>query len=373
MAWNDQSGDGPWGRKSGGPWGGGGQRGSGGGGGGNVNIDLDELLKRLKGLFPGGGGGIRLTLVLAGGAVLLWLASGFYTVQTDEEGVELVFGKLYEVTAPGLNYNFPAPIGEVLKPKVTTINRVDIGFRAPIREGAGAVTRAVPEEGLMLTGDENIIDIKFSVLWRIKDARSYLFNIRAREESVKYAAEAAMRELVGKNGFEYIRTDGRALLATQIRDLLQEIIDSYGAGIEIVGVNLQAADPPEQVFGAFRDVQAARADKERTINEATAYANEIAERAQGQSEQIIQAAQAYREERISQAEGDAQRFLSVYTEYAAAKDITRRRIFLSTMEEILEKMDKILIEGQDGGQGILPYLPLDRLVPERSGRTQGDQ
>lgn len=385
----------PWENNSGGPWGGGGNRGGGrGNGGGGPNSpwgrpgggggggrgpggqppDMEELVRkgqeRLKTMMPGGLGGKGIVAVVVLG-LLVWLVSGFYRVDPDEQGVELVFGELTSVTGPGLNYNLPAPIGEVLLPKVTIINQVDIGFQ----QLPGGSIRQIPEESLMLTGDENIVQVGFSVFWKIRDAEKFLFNVRNPPESVKNAAEAAMREIVGKSGFEYIRTRGRNAVALDSQERIQSILDSYGAGIEITQVEPQSVEPPSEVISAFRDVQAANADRERAINEATAYFNEVTQKAEGEAQRTLRAAEAYKEERTNRAIGDTQRFLSILQEFETAPDITKRRIYLQTMEEILEKMDKVLIENSDGaggtGSGVLPYLPLDRLSnPSNRGSQQ---
>jgi len=367
-----------WQNNGGGPWGGGvnsggGNQGPWGRGTGPQPPDIDEVIRkgqeRLR-RFAGGRPGGKGIALLLGVAAAGWLASGFYNVQPEEQGVELVFGKLHEVTPAGLQYNFPSPIGEVLKPKVTAVNQVEIGFRTTGSNSRGATTTDVTAESLMLTGDENIIDIQFTVFWVIEDAGKYLFNVRNPETSVKDAAEAAMREVIGKSDFQFARTQGRGRIAQQTRELIQSLLDSYGSGIRVTEVNVQSVDPPGAVIDAFRDVQAARADKERAINEATAYMNEITERAQGEAEQIVRAAEAYRAEKTSQAEGDASRFLQVYEEYRNDKEITRRRIYLQTMENLLKDMDKVLIE-QEGGAGVLPYLPLEAIAPARAGGATG--
>ncbi|WP_259780777.1 FtsH protease activity modulator HflK [Aestuariispira ectoiniformans] len=374
MPWQNNSG-------GGGPWGGGGNRGGGGGnspwgrggggGGGQQPPDMEQMVResqeKLKKMLPGdfGGKGILVIVLLA---VALWFATGFYTVKPGEQGVELVFGKLYDTTGSGLNYNFPAPIGEVLTPSVEAVNQVEVGYRSA---GAGRnnVSREISEESLMLTGDENIIDYQFTVFWRIKDAGKFLFNVRNPADAVKNVSEAAMREVIGKSDFEYARTDGRIDVSNQARDLIQQILDSYNAGILITNVNARKVDPPKSVLDAFRDVQAARADKERAINEATAYLNEVTQRAQGQAEQIVRAGEAYKQETIDRADGDASRFLQVYEEYKKAKSLTQRRIYLETMEEILGGMDKVLIEnGPDGSAGVLPYLPLNELTGQKKSK-----
>lgn len=369
----------PWQNNDGGPWGGGGGNGSGprspwGGGSGGGGPDMEDLVRqgqeKLRRFIPGGGNSKLIGIILAAVAVV-WLATGFYTVQANEQGVELVFGKLWDTTNEGLHYNFPAPIGEVLKPKVTVVNKVEIGFI-----GEGASKRIITEESLMLTGDENIIDYQFVVFWVIRDAGKYLFNVRNPDQTVKNAAESAMREIIGQTTFEFARTDGRASVEVNARDLIQKVLDEYDAGILIQRVRLQSVDPPRAVIDAFRDVQAARADKERSINEATAYLNEVTNRARGEAEQILRAAEAYKEEQINNAKGESQRFLSIYEQYLNAKDVTVRRIYLQTMEKILGDMNKVLIDaGPGGGSGVLPYLPLDGLTKgmkpaSNAGETQ---
>lgn len=359
---------------AGGPWGGGGRGAWGGrgdpeppkGGEPRPEADLEALIRRLRmrwpRLSPGGGIGLRGVAILSMVMVAAWLASGFYTVKPEEQGVELVFGRLHEVTPAGLNYNFPAPIGEVFKPKVTAVNQVEVGFRAAAG-GVKAASADLSAESLMLTGDENIIDVRFAVFWVIDDAAAFLFNVRDPESTVKNVAEAAMREVIGKSDFQFARTQGRGAIATQSRALIQSILDGYGSGIRITEVNVQQVDPPSAVIGAFRDVQAARADKERAINEATGYLNEITQRAQGQAEQILRNAEAYKGEQIARAEGDAARFVEVYQQYREAPDLTRRRLYLETMESVLGGMNKIIIEN---GSGVTPYLPLDQLTRRRA-------
>lgn len=377
MPWQSNSG-------GGGPWGGGGNRGGGGqspwgrgggsgGGGGQQPPDIEKMVResqeKLKKMLPGdmGSKGFILILLIA---IAVWLGSGFYRVEPEEQGVELVFGRLYDTTGAGLHYNFPTPIGEVLKPKVESVNQVEVGYRSSSLSGRSATSRDIPEESLMLTGDENIIDIQFTVFWRIKDAGHYLFNIRNAEDTVKNVSEAAMREVIGKSNFQYARTDGRGKVADQARDLIQSILDGYGAGIDVTNVNVNKVDPPQAVLDAFRDVQAARADKESAINEATAYFNEVTQRAQGEADQIVRAAEAYKEEKIARADGDASRFLAIYEQYRKSRNVTKRRIYLETMEEILQDMDKILVDNE-GGAGVLPYLPLDEL--SKSKRSTSSQ
>jgi membrane protease subunit HflK len=361
MPWNTQGG-GPWGSGPG-PWG--------GRPGGQQPPDLEELLRRsqerVKNLFPGlgGGGGSRKgALLIAAAAVGIWLASGFYRIQPEEQGVVLRFGKLDRVTSPGLNYHLPWPVEEVLKPQVTRVNRIEVGFRSGTTTPTGARTstavRDVGDEALMLTGDENIIDINFVVLWKVGDAAQFLFNIRDPENTVKATVESTMREIVGQTPIVEATTEGRRTIETRVREQLQQLMNDYGAGILIDEVQLQKADPPQEVIESFRDVQRAQADRERAQNEAEGYANDIIPRARGEAERLLQESQGYRQEVIARATGEAERFKSVLAEYSKAQDVTVRRIYLETMEEVLKGMNKVIIDSQNG-QGVVPYLPLPDL------------
>jgi modulator of FtsH protease HflK len=381
MPWqhNKTGGGGPWGGGGGGSGGGGGGGGGGpwgrgpsaGGGGGQRPPDFEEILRRgqdrFRRVLPGGFGSGRSLTLIAIVAVILWMLSGIYVVEPYEQGVEMRFGKWTDTTGPGLHFNWPTPIGSVETPRVTVTNRVEVGFRTA---ADGARGRDIAPESLMLTGDENIIDIQFVVFWKIRDAGKFLFNIYDPEGSVHSVAEAAMREIVGQAPFEYVRTQGRSDVQDQAKILIQRVLDAYGAGIEVINVELQKVDPPAEVIEAFRDVQAARADKEKSINEAQAYYNEVTQRAEGQAQEIIKQAEGYKEEKIAIAKGDAQRFISVYDEYAKAKDLTKRRIYLETMEQVLKDIDKILIDN-DGGGDAVPYLSLNELIrePRAAGRA----
>jgi membrane protease subunit HflK len=369
MPWQNQGGGGgPWGGGGGGGGGGPSPWGRGGGGGGIQPPDLEELIRkgqdRFKKLMPGGGASPRAIALVVVVGIAVWLASGFYRVQPEEQGVAMIFGRFVGTTQPGLNYNLPAPIGHVEKPQVTRLHRVEVGFRPDAPAGRGAARRDVIQESLMLTGDENIIDIQFVVFWRIKDAGEFLFNIRNPEQTVKNASEAAMREVIGKSNFEFARTQGRGKIQDETKALIQHILDTYTAGILVAQVEMQKVDPPRSVIDAFRDVQAARADKERAVNEAQAYFNEQTQRAEGEVEKVVREAEGYREAKIAEATGASQRFLSVYEQYKQEKDITRRRMYLETMEEVLSGMDKVLIEPSSGG-GVVPYLPLNELTKPR--------
>ena len=388
MPWHNQGGGGsggPWGGGgsgsggggSGGPWGsggggGGGNQGGGGWGGGrgpggvqppNIEEAIRRLQDWLRRRVPGGGGGRggRIGILLIVVVLLaIWVLSGFYRVQTDEQGVVLRFGERVGTTTPGLNYHLPYPIEAVETPKVTRVNRVEVGIRST-------------EEALMLTGDENIVDINFVVFWIIKDAGDYLFNVREPERSVKAASESVMREIVGQTQIAAALAEGRGEVEDKVKAGLQAILDDYKTGIEITVVQLLKVDPPNQVVDAFRDVQRARADQERLRNEAESYANDIIPRARGEAERLVQEAEAYKQEVVARSEGDAQRFTQVYTAFKAAKDVTTKRIYLETMEEILSKADKYVIDQSGGASGVVPYLPLPEVQKRIKAGDGGTQ
>ncbi|MEQ8658728.1 MAG: FtsH protease activity modulator HflK [Hyphomicrobiales bacterium] len=386
MPWNNQSGGsgGPWGG-GGGPWGSGGgsgpgrgNNGSGGQGGGGQPPDLEEMIRkgqdRLKSILPSGGGsggGVgasRGLIVLVVLIALVFVGYNFFTfrVQPDQQGVVLRFGEFDRQAQPGLNFRLPPLIEQVFTPSVTTINRVDIGTRV---SGQSSGARDVPEESLMLTGDGNIVDIDFTVFWRISDASAFLFNIQNPEGSVRAVAESAMREVVGRSEIQPLLTQGRQITETAVQELMQGALDTYGAGVEVTQVQLLTVDPPSQVIDAFRDVQAARADNERVQNQAQAYANRVIPEARGESARILEAATAYREQTVAEARGQADRFTAVYQEYVQAPEVTRQRLYLETLERIFRDNDKIILDTSEGGQGIVPYLPLNELN-RRTGGTQ---
>jgi membrane protease subunit HflK len=349
----------PWGTPPGGGSGNGGFR------KGPTPPNIDEVISKLQSIinrFLGGGkGGAKPIIIGLIILLIVWTLSGLYRVLPDEQGVVLRFGKFVKTTQPGLNYHLPFPIENVLTPKVTKVNRMDIGFRSERDSGfsSGGVAD-VPEESLMLTGDENIVNIDFSVFWVIKDAGNFLFNIQDPEGTVKAAAETAMREVIARSDIQPILTEGRSLIEADTQEIIQEILDEYTSGIQITQVQTQKADPPDQVIDAFRDVQAARADMERSKNEAEAYANDVIPRARGEAAKILQAAEAYKKEVVAKAEGEASRFLSIYNEYAKAKKVTQERMYLETMEEVLADINKIIID-KNSGEGVVPYLPLQEL------------
>jgi membrane protease subunit HflK len=354
--------------RGGSPWGsppGGGNNNGSGRGPTPPNIDeiIKEIQDKIKKFLPGGksSGGKSIGLILLVLA-FVWLASGLYRVLPDEQGVVLRFGKFVKTTQPGLNYHVPFPVENVLTPKVTKVNRIDIGFRSERDSGfsTGGGVADVPQESLMLTGDENIVNIDFSVFWVIKDAGNFLFKIQDPEGTVKAAAETAMREVIAKSDIQPILTEGRSKIEIDTQEIIQMILDEYNSGIQITQVQTQKADPPDQVIDAFRDVQAARADMERSKNEAEAYANDVIPRARGEAAKILQAAEAYNIEVVAKAEGEASRFLSIYNEYAKAKKVTQERMYLETMEEVLADINKIIID-KNSGEGVVPYLPLQEL------------
>lgn len=378
MPWSNQSGGGGNGQ---GPWGGGGGgAGGGGGGGGRPPPDIEEMLRkgqeRVKNILPGGGmASPKIIALLVGLAVIAWLASGMYRVQPGQQGVALVFGKVWNVTPPGLHINFPAPIGEVLTPQVDLSRRVDIGFR-----GGGDVSRGrsgerdVPEESMMLTGDQNIVDMDFTVFWKIKNAGEYLFNIRGQEDTVKVVAESSIREVVGQTAFDLAVTTGREDIQDKTLALMQSILDQYRSGIEITNVQLQKSDPPGEVIDAFNDVQRARQDRDRLRNEAEAYANSVVPVARGLAEKDIQEAEGYREQQIQEAQGEADRFLSIYEAYKVAPEVTRRRMYLETLGQVLGSARKVIIDQKGGASGVVPYLPLPEVQKrQEAGQNQNNQ
>src|SRR5918997_3148307 len=357
MAWKNQGG-GPWGSGPKGPWGSGPQS------SGPTPPDLEDLLRRsqdkLKNVLPGGNLGGKGFALIGLAALAIWGFSGFFRVEPDELGVVMRFGKYVRDARPGLNYHLPYPIESVLTPKVTRVNRIDVGMRLVEDARRGTTMRDVPEESLMLTGDENIVDVDFSVLWVIKPAGAgeYLFNIQNPEGTVKAVAESAMREVVGRSNIQPILTGARQALETAVHDLMQKTLDEYGAGIQVSQVQLQKVDPPTQVIDAFRDVQAARADLERSQNEAQTYANRVIPEARGRVAQVTQAAEAYREQTVAEAKGLAARFTQVLDEYKKAPDVTRQRLYLETMERLFGGADKIIIDSKTG-QGVVPYMNLE--------------
>jgi len=353
--------------------------------------DMDELLERMKKRWSGGGnnnggnaGGGRPSSagpLLRGLAVrVLFLGQDmFYIIEEGHRGIVRRFGKPLEqsdgtplLKEPGPHLKFPSPVDRILKVRTEEIRKEEIGFESFSYAGRGGIAsqeKSRLNESLMLTGDENIIDVKLVVQWKIKDPVKYSFNVRDEygESTVKMAAESAIREVLG--GMTYtdsIVGEGRAKIEGEMREQLQETLDSYNIGILITSVDLKHIDPPEEVIDAFRDVQTAKANKETMINQAQAYSNDVLPKAKGQAERVLQQALAYKEEKVNEANGESQRFLAIYKEYAKAKDVTRKRMYMETMEKMLANMDKTLVDPKiSEGSGVVPYLPL------AGGKAQG--
>jgi membrane protease subunit HflK len=387
MPWTkDGGGGGGWKGGPGGPWG----QGPSNGGGNNNPPDLEEILRRsqdkLRQAMPGGFGvfGTLVILLIVAGAV------GFlgFTVRPNpnERAVVLRFGKFDRELGPGLNFRWPYPIEEVTVLS-TGQKQVEVGSSAGTSGPYGSIrTPDRGEEGLMLTGDGNIVDVTFNVQWNIKSPSDYLFSMRNPsnnpdvDANVKAVAESAMREIIGKNASHYILTEGRQEIEEAAKALMQRTLDSYNGGIQILKVNLHtavnpkgevtAAFPEGEVIAAFRDVQAAKADQERARNEAETYANRVIPEARGQVQQIIQAAQGYREQAVAEARGRTERFLKVYQEYQKAPDVTRRRMYLEMMEEVLGGMDKIILDEKANAGSVVPYLPLSDLQRQNQAGGQ---
>ena len=365
---NDGGGKSPWGQRPQRPSGGG------GGGGGNREPDLDDMLRQAQDRFKSTFGNRRPSnsmepgraiAILFAVVVLIWLASGFYTIQPEENAVILTFGKMEKgdiKTEPGLGYRLPYPIQSVEKENVLQNRQLDIGFT-----GRGQVQNDKPSESSMLTGDENIVKIHFSVFWRIGDLGKYLFAIEEPQvATVQTVAESAMREIIARTPIQSALTEGRGDIEAKAKELMQKTLDSYGTGVSINSVQLLSVDPPDPVVDAFNDVQRARTDRERLKNEADAYRNNIVPVARGEAQKIIRDAEGYKEATIAKAQGDAERFSSVYKAYAEAKDITQKRMYLETMQEVLKNSRKV-ITGEGNGAPVLPLLQLDdkapRLIP----------
>ena len=366
MPWNNQgnNGGGPWGGGNGGnnggnPWGSGGgpQRPSGRPNPPDLEKVFNEFKSSLGGKVPGSGAPKRL--IIFGLIILLgiWAATGFYRVNPQQQGVVLRFGEWIRTTGPGLHYHLPFPIEQVMTPDVTRDNRLEIGFRDIA--GSSATRRDIIDESLMITGDENIVDIDFVVFWRIADAGAYLFNLAEPDETIKVAAEAVMREIIGQTAIQTALTEGRQSIQVAVRQKLQELLDEYKSGVRVREVQLLAVDPPGDVIDAFNDVQRARQDRDRLKNQAEAFRNDIVPRARGQAAQLIAEAEAYREEVMNRAKGDASRFDQVFSAYQADKAVTRERIYIETIEEVFGNIEKIIID--EDGQSVVPYLPLKEL------------
>ena len=339
------------------------------GGGSSGNKDLEDSIKKAKEKFGkfkiGGPRNISILIVVA---LIIWLATGFYRVEPDEQGIELLFGKWNQVTTePGLHYFFPTPFGKTMTPKVESIRKINVGYRSASELGfsSNSSDRNVLEESLMLTGDQNIVDVNFTVLYKIKDAGKFLFKLRNPETTVKDMSESVMREVVGQRDLEFLLTGGRQEVEQVVRTDLQDILDEYESGILVQSIQLQSVNPPALVIDAFDEVQRARQDKEKLVNEANSYMNKIVPNARGDAAKLVQEATAYKEQVIKQAEGVAQNFIDVYNSYKETKYVTRQRIYLETLTEVLEGPNKIILDSTGEGQGVVPYLPINELIKNK--------
>jgi membrane protease subunit HflK len=326
---------------------------------------------KLRTVLPGGNLGGKGIAIIALVAVLGWCATGLFRVEPDELGVVLRFGKYVRQAPSGLNYHWPYPIETALTPKVTRVNRIDIGMRVEDTR-RGTTMRDVPEESLMLTGDENIVDVDFAVFWLVKagGAADYLFNIQQPEGTVKAVAESAMREVIGRQPIQPILTGARTTIETGVQELMQKTLDEYGAGIQVSQVQMQKVDPPTQVIDSFRDVQAARSDLERAQNEAQTYANRIVPEARGRAAQILQNAEGYRLQTVAEAKGQTSRFTQILEQYKLAPEVTRERMYLETMERVFGGMDKIILDSGQAGSGVVPFLPLNEMTRRTAPTAQ---
>ena len=354
MSWSSNDNNSPWGKKPKDN-----RKSSESSGDGYSDDYFKGIQDKLKDLFPKNNpASLSLFIIII---LAVWTLSGFYRVGTDEQGVVTRFGEYVRTTEPGLHYHLPIPVESVSKPKVTKVNRIEVGFRTSQSQFSQTPqTRQTPEEALMLTGDENIVDLNFTIFWIINDAKDFLFNVRNPEITIKSIGESVMREKIGQTPIDPILSEGKSIVEEDVKNDVQKVLDYYEAGVLVTQVQLQKADPPELVIESFRDVQRAKTDEQRLRNEAEAYRNDIIPKARGEAEKKIQEAEAYKKEVVAKAEGEAQRFLSVYESYKTSKDVTRERIYLETLEKTLGKIDKVIVDNKAGG-GVVPYLPLPEL------------
>lgn len=363
MPWNDNANPGPWGspgddgdRRDPQPRRpqGGGPRGPQRPGGPDLNASFENLRRRFGGYFGGPGGGVRpgAIVAIAGGAFALWALSGIYVVEPNEEAVVTTFGAYTRNESPGIKYHMPFPIERVVKVPVTSLQRVDIG---------GVGESDVPQESLMVTGDENIVDLDFSVTWRVADADQFVFRLRDPEASVKAVAESAMREVVGRMLLDDVLTRQRGQVQTQTAELMQRTLDQWGAGVRVVEVQIRSANPPQQAIAAFRDVNSAEQDQASAVNEANTYRNRVVNEARGDAARIVQSAQGYREQAVREATGDAARFNAIYNEYRRAPGVTRDRLYIETMQRVLARSNKVIVDSEGASAPII--LPPDVFRP----------
>ena len=341
----------------------------------NSGNEYDDYIKqfqdKFKSFFPNSKSPLNFSIFFIV-VITIYLGSGFYRVGTDEQGVVTRFGEYVRTSEPGLHYHLPFPIEKVLKPKVTKVNRIEVGFRTSQSQfSQSSQARQVPEEALMLTGDENIVDLNFTVFWIIKDAKDFLFNIRNPEMTIKSVGESVMREKIGQTPIDPILSEGKSVVEEDAKNKLQEVLDYYNSGVLVTQVQLQKADPPELVIESYRDVQRAKTDEQRLKNEAESYRNDIIPRARGEAEQMLQKAEGYKQEVVAKSKGEAERFISVYNSYKSSKDVTRQRIYLETLEQTLGNINKVIIDNDAQG-GIVPYLPLPEIKKRSVNNEKND-
>ena len=373
---------GPWG-----PWNNGGNSAGNNGGGKKEQpkqkapeASFEDFSKKIdeffKDLFGGKGGNQwkkfsektpkSISGLVVMGFILLWMSLGVYKVNPDENAAVLYFGKFYKVATPGLNYAIPYPFGKVIKKSVTTVNTEEFGFTSNSRRNE---KRNFDAESLMLTGDENIVDIEFQVQWQISDINDFVFNIVEPNQTIRQSSESAMREIIARTPIADALSDGKKRIEDETKVLLQQTLDSYKSGVRITLVQLRRVDPPAQVIDAFRDVQTAKADKEKEINQAQSYANDIIPRARGTASQMTEQSQAFAQEVVTNAQGEAGRFNSVYNQYEKSKQVTKKRIYLETMEKIYRDADKVLIDKGAGRSGVVPYFPMSEMGNKKAAAT----
>ena len=322
----------------------------------------DDFTKKITDYFQNNKSPKQLASLIVLGATVLWLSTGFYKINPDENGIVLYFGKFYSIATPGLNYYIPYPFGELVKKSVTTVNTEEFGYSSSDKKGNSKKGgRDLEAESLMLTGDENIVDIEFQVQWQVSNIEEFAFNIAEQNLTIRKAAESAMREVIARTPISEALSDGKSNIEQTTRALLQQSLDAYKSGVRVVLVQLRRVDPPSQVIDAFRDVQTAKADKEKEINQAQAYANDIIPRARGAAAQLQEQSEAYKAEVVTNAEGEAARFIAVYNQYLKSKQVTKKRIYLETMEKIYRDSDKILIDKNAAKSSVTSYFPLNDL------------
>lgn len=339
---------------------------------GSSDADLDELIKKAQrilgvrtgggGSGPGGVGGKGIVIILAV-VIVAWLISGFYTVDSPERGVVKRFGAYVEATQPGLHWHLPWPIESVTMVNVDRIRTAEIGYRSGMSNRSGNV----PSESLMLTKDENIVDIKLAVQYKISDAEKYLYAVSDPDTTLRIATESALREVVGQNSMDFVLTEGRNEVVARVMKVTQKALDSYNAGLMLTSLNLQDAQPPEQVQSAFADAVKAREDRERLINEAEAYSNDILPKARGQAARQIEEARGYRDSVVAKATGETSRFNSILSEYKKAPKVTRERLYIEAVGNMLSSTSKVFV-GADSGTNLL-YLPLDKMMGQSSAHV----